>query len=118
MLMECVFVLFLAFMMAVALWGLFGLLLLPVFGPNMITLLMAEGSGRELEIRVRAYNWLREQKKHGGKLVVVDCGLTRQGLEIVQRLKEERNWLEYCPYQSLGDYIELMQHCLENSKEM
>ena len=50
--------------------------------------------------------------------MIVDCGLSAEGLNIVRRLRKSRQWLEYCPYEALTDYMELMQHCLENSKEL
>jgi len=118
MLMEYVFILFLVFLMGVCLWGAFGLLLLPVFASDMITFCFASGEGKQLEMRARAYGWLRDTKSKGGTLVIVDCGLSAQGLEIVQRLREKMPWLDYCPHQTLPDYIELLQHCLEKEENV
>lgn len=113
LLLACFFILLLVFVM----WALFGLVMTPVFGKNMITLLFAGADAKDLEGRVRSYGWLLEEKT-GGRLVIVDCGLTAQGLEIAQKLRKERQWLDYCPYQALPDYIELLQHCLENREEL
>ena len=111
-----------AFMLAVLLgvigWALFGLLLMPVFHRQMITLCFVRGDGTVLEQRVRSFGWLRECKERGGRLIVVDCGLTKNGLEIYQRLRENRPWLSYCPNEALTDHIELVQHCLENDEDL
>lgn len=116
--MEILVVFFLAAILAFGLWALFALLLQPVFGSDMLSLCFADGDGQSLEMRVRAYGWLRENKKRGGKLVIVDCGLSRQGMELVQHLRQEKPWLDYCPHQALPDYIELLQHCLENGEKL
>lgn len=105
---QIILAFFLAVMLGVIVWALFGLLLLPVFADNMVTLLFSEGSGEELELRVRAYGWLRREQAKGGKLIIVDGGLTAGGLELAQRLSREHSWVEYCPAWSLDDYIELM----------
>ena len=118
MLVELLVAFFFVLLLSFVLWALFGLLLLPVFSGNMLTLLFASGHGGTLEMRVRAYSWLRENKKRGGRLVIVDCGLSHTGLEIAQQLRKKWPWVDYCPNQALTDYIELMQHCLENSEEL
>ena len=83
----------------------------------MVTLLFVQGDGKSLEQRVRAYGWLRECR-NGGSLIVVDCGLSQQGLETLQHLREKRRWLSYCPNEALADHIELLQHCLENHGDL
>lgn len=118
MLAELLVAAFFALILGLALWALLGLLLLPVFDRDMVTLFFSQEDGKELEQRVRGFSWLRDEKRQGGKLVIVDCGLTHQGLCLVQRLREKYTWLDYCPNQALPDYIELLQHCLENEKEL
>ena len=57
-------------------------------------------------------------------LRVGDVILSVQGKEIAsaqelaQRLQKDRPWLDYCPYQALPDYTELLQHCLEKGEEL
>lgn len=118
MIAELLVAFFFALILGLALWALFGLLLLPVFDKDMVTLLFSSGDGGSLEAKIRGFGWLREEKEKGGRLVIVDCGLTQQGLYLVQRLREKYTWLDYCPNQALPDYIELLQHCLENEKEL
>lgn len=89
-------------------WCLLGLLLEPVFGREMVTLYYVYGNGENLEQRVRAYGWLRDGKLTGGRLVLVDCGLSRSGLEAADILRQRFIWLDYCPAPALPDYLDLM----------
>lgn len=107
MLTEILLVFVLGIGTAVILWCLMGLLMLPVFGENMLTLCRAEGEGERLEQQVRAYGWLRDGRITGGKLLIVDHGLSARGLELAMHLREQFDWVEYCPGQSLPDHLEL-----------
>ena len=78
-------------------WCLLGLLLEPVFGREMVTLYFVRGNGDGLERRVRAYGWLRDCRREGGRLVLLDCGLTETGLRTAEILCGRHSWLEYCP---------------------
>ncbi len=88
-------------------WCLFGLLLLPVFGAGTVTLCYCQGKGEELEQTVRAFGWLRDSKKTGGRLVLVDCGLDAEGLQLAQLLRKDHPWVDYCPRPALEDYLDL-----------
>lgn len=118
MLVEILVVFMLALILGVVLWSLFGLLLLPVFGKNMVTFCFSQGNGGELELRARAYGWLRAEKPRGGRLVIVDCGLSQQGLSIARHLRNKYTWVDYCPHEAMEDYIEVLHHCLENGGEL
>ncbi len=109
MLGEILLIFFAACGVLLLAWCLLGLLLEPVFSREMVTLYFVQGDGGGLERRVRAYGWLRDGKITGGKLVLVDCGLTKLGLETVEVLQQRFNWLDYCPAPALEDYLELME---------
>ena len=79
---------------ALLLWCLVGLLLVPVFGENMVTVCMASGDGAWLEQKVRGYNWLRDGRKAGGRFVISDCGLSECGLQTADRLCRQYEWVE------------------------
>lgn len=87
------------------LWCLLGVLLQPVFGKNMVTLYYAQGDGDELEQKVRAYRYLREGRVAGGRLVVVDCGLSAMGLGRAQILRRRYDWVDYCPFPALVEFL-------------
>lgn len=118
MLVEILVALFFVLLFGFAIWALFGLLLLPVLGKHTVSLYFARGDGGDVERRVLAYRWFQEGKDRGGRLVVVDCGLTQQGLSLTQKLRENYLWLDYCPHQILPDYIELLQQLLENEEKV
>lgn len=86
-------------------WCLVGVLLQPVFGRNMVTLCFVRGDGRDLEPRVRIYGWLREGRLSGGRLVLVDCGLTERGQRVAGLLQDRYGWLERIPQTELMAYI-------------
>ena len=90
-------------------WALLGLLLEPVFGREMVTLYFVRGNGEGMEQRVRAYGWLRDGKITGGRMVLVDCGLTKSGLDAAQLLQDRCTWLDYCPAPALEDYLDFME---------
>lgn len=107
--MEYLLVFFLALGVGAVLWCLFGLFLMPVFASGMVTLLFAEGDGEALEQTVRAYGWLRDGRKNGGVLLLVDRGLSARGLELAQRLEEQRDWVCLCPRAALEDCLLLLE---------
>lgn len=94
--MELVAVFLIALGAGVLLWCLFGLLLMPVFGPEMVTLCFASGDGRFLEQRARAFGWLRDGWPRGGRLVIVDRGLSAVGRQRALRLCRQYAWVSCC----------------------
>ena len=107
--MEYLIIFLAAFCGVLLLWCLTGLLLSPVFGSDMVTFCFARGDGETLEQRVRAYGWLRDGKHDGGKLVIVDCGLSEQGLEAARILQSRHDWLDYCSEPEIADYLPVME---------
>ena len=99
-------------------WALFGLVLTPVFDRHTVTYCFSNGNGSALERTVRAYGWLREGKRNGGELVIVDCGLSAEGKRLVDGLRQDRMWLSCCPLEKLPDHAKLLQQCLENNEEL
>ena len=93
--MDLLLAFFVALGIALLLWCLLGLLLVPVFGPDMVTLCCAKSDGVFLEHRVRSYGWLREGRLNGGRLIIVDCGLSEEGLELSRRLCGKYEWVTY-----------------------
>lgn len=77
----------------IVLWCLTGLLVMPVFGAQMVTLCYAKDDAPLLEQQVRSYGWLREGKLTGGRLVIVDSGLTEQGRTVAEKLSRRYAWI-------------------------
>lgn len=106
MLLDLLLIFLAAAGVILVLWCLLGLLLLPVFGCSMVTLYYVKGDGEDLEQKTRAYSWLREGRLSGGRMVIVDCGLTEQGIGRTYLLRKRYPWVEYCTRDSLTDYID------------
>ena len=79
---------------ALLLWCLLGVLLIPVYGENMVTVCMASGDGKWLEQKVRGYNWLREGRRCGSRFFIADCGLSVRGRQIAERLCRQFEWVQ------------------------
>lgn len=77
-------------------WLLLGLLMRPVFYEGMVTALPVSGDAEQLERYVRSYAWYREGRISGGRLILVDCGLSEQGRKIVSLLQKQYPWLQVC----------------------
>lgn len=91
--MDLLLVFFAALGVVLFFWCLLGILVAPVFGPDMVTLCFAKGEGKFLEHRVRSYGWFREGELTGGRLMIIDKGLSEEGLKIVACLCEKYEWV-------------------------
>ena len=86
-------------------WCLLGALLHPVFDEEMVTYLPVRGNGDNVEQTVRAYAWLRSGRLSGGKLVLVDLGLDRQGLQRTAVICSRYDWVICCTETEAKNYI-------------
>lgn len=118
MLVEILVVFVLAAVLGVMLWALFGLLLLPVFGKTTVTLCFAQKDGAALEQQLRAYAWLRDGAHHGGRFLIVDCGLTSEGCAAAALLQKKYPWVEQCRQETLPEYIQLLHPYLEKEEKL
>lgn len=102
---DLALVFFAASGLVLLLWCFIGAMLRPVFCPKTVTLLPADGDGEKLEQQSRAFAWLRDGRTLGGKLVIIDCGLSEQGLACVKVLCEKYPWLTVCAPDEAEEYI-------------
>ena len=95
--MEYIIAFFIAVGIVVLFWCLLGLLLIPVFGNNMVTLCFVKDDAVCLEQQVRSYGWLREGRMTGGRLYLIDLGLTDLGRKRAEALTKQYEWVTmYC----------------------
>jgi len=87
------------------LWCLIGTILHPIFGAETVTFLAVDGDGETLEQQSRAFAWLRDGRACGGKLVLIDCGLSKEGKDCVKVLCERYPWLVVCGPSEAENYI-------------
>ena len=108
-LLEVLLVFVLAVGVVLIAWCLTGLLLMPVFTHDMVTLCYARGNGDGLEQQIRAYGWLRDGERSGGRFLIVDCGLNEDGLHRTRILARGHDWVSCCSRQNLPEYLERLE---------
>ncbi|MDE6107703.1 MAG: hypothetical protein K2F83_03380 [Oscillospiraceae bacterium] len=89
-------------------WLCFARLLRPMGGKQAVTLLPAKEDGEDLEQALTGLFWLRGAGFAVGQVVIVDRGLTRQGLALAQVLAEQEPGVYLCPQEKLGDCVEAL----------
>lgn len=87
-------------------WLCFARVLRPMGGRHAVTILPAEGEGEELEQALTGLFWLRGAGFTVGRVVIVDRGLTRQGVALAQVLAQQEPGVYLCPREELGDRLE------------
>ena len=105
MLFDLVIVFLAASGVILIMWCLIGALLHPVFDENMVTYLPVRGDGADVERSVRAYAWFRSGRVSGGKLILVDLGLDRQGLQRTAAICSRYDWVSCCTDPETENYI-------------
>ncbi len=107
--METIVEIILSFLAVVGLvslgWLGFGWLLLPAGDPGAVCLLPGRGEGETLEQAVTGLVWLQGGGLFGGRLVIVDCGLTENGRAVARALTRRESSVELCPVEELEQYI-------------
>lgn len=86
-------------------WLCFGRLLTPAGGKEACTLIPASGNGDDLEQAVSGLLWLRSGELLGGRVVILDCGLTGEGKALASALCQREPGLEICELSELKVYI-------------
>lgn len=81
------------------LWMLTGALLTPVRsgrGTRITLVVRARGDAPELENLLRGALWLRDSGTVAADILLVDCGLTEEAAELVERLARRCGDLKLC----------------------
>ena len=86
-------------------WLCFGRLFTPAGGHQAYTLVPATGDGDDLEQAVNGLLWLRSGELLGGRVVILDCGLTPAGRALAHALCQREAGVEICPLSELSVYI-------------
>lgn len=90
-------------------WLLMGHILTPAGGTGTVSLIPGTGDGETLEQSVRGLLWLQGGGLLGGRVLIVDCGLTPAGRAVAAALCIREPGLEICPASELSVYIKSMQ---------
>lgn len=90
-------------------WLLMGHILTPAGSEGTVSLVLGTGDGEALEQSVRGLLWLQGGGLLGGRVLIVDCGLTPTGRALAAALCIREPGLEICPVSELSVYIKSTQ---------
>ena len=48
----------------------------------------------------------RKEQALGGPVLLVDCGLTEEGLRLARLLARDRRWVAVCAREEIGGYLQ------------
>ena len=74
--------------------------------PGAVALIPAQGDGDGLEEQVRTMERLRKEQALVGTVLLVDCGLTEEGLRLARLLARDRRWVAVCAREEIGGYLQ------------
>ena len=66
----------------------------------------ASGAGGDLEYTVHTLSQVPYDRGAFGTIVILDCGLTEEGLELAQLLTREEDYVVLCPKEQAADYFQ------------
>lgn len=69
-------------------------------------LVPAQGDGEGLEGQIRIMERLRKEQALVGTVLLVDCGLTEEGLRLARLLARDRRWVAVCAREEIGGYLQ------------
>ena len=74
--------------------------------PGAVALIPAQGDGDGLEEQVRTMERLRKEQALVSTALLVDCGLTEEGLRLARLLARDRRWVAVCAREEIGGYLQ------------
>lgn len=74
--------------------------------PGAVALIPAQGDGDGLEEQVRTMERLRKEQALVSTVLLVDCGLTEEGLRLARLLARDRRWVAVCAREEIGGYLQ------------
>lgn len=74
--------------------------------PGAVALIPAQGDGEGLEGQIRIMERLRKEQALVGTVLLVDCGLTEEGLRLARLLARDRRWVAVCAREEIGGYLQ------------
>ena len=74
--------------------------------PGAVALIPAQGDGDGLEEQVRTRERLRKEQALVSTALLVDCGLTEEGLRLARLLARDRRWVAVCAREEIGGYLQ------------
>ena len=72
---------------------------------GVVALVPAQGDGEALEQQVNALALLRREQGVFEMILLVDCGLSEEGLKISRMLAKRDRWVAVCRKDEIGSYL-------------
>ena len=88
-------------------WLCFGKLLVPAGNRNTLILLPGIGDGDDLEQAVTGWLWLRGSGLTDGRILIVDCGLSPQGMATAMTLCAREQDVGLCIRDEVNEYLNI-----------
>lgn len=86
-------------------WWWFGRLVTPLPKRSVHTVVTGVGDGEELEQIIHGLLWIRSCGCGAGAIVIVNTGLSEEGLLLAQRIASEKEAVVLCQPEELGDML-------------
>lgn len=88
------------------LWALVRALLFPTpVQRGAVALICARGDGDELEQQVRSLSLLHRERRAVGEILLVDCGLSEEGIRVCRLLQRGDRRVTLCKVDEIEKYI-------------
>ena len=94
--------------LASLLWGL----VRAVFCPgtprqrSLVALIPAQGNGETLEQQVRTLRRIRQEQNVFSLILLVDCGLNKEGQKLSRLIAKQDRWVTICRPEDVSKYLD------------
>ncbi|MCI9505136.1 MAG: hypothetical protein HFF62_00905 [Oscillospiraceae bacterium] len=94
--------------LASLLWGLVRAVLCPGTPRqrSLVALIPAQGNGETLEQQVRTLRRIRQEQNVFSLILLVDCGLNKEGQKLSRLIARQDRWVTICRPEDVSKYLD------------
>lgn len=94
--------------LASLLWGLVRAVLCPGTPRqrSLVALIPAQGNGETLEQQVRTLRRIRQEQNVFSLILLVDCGLNKEGQKLSRLIAKQDRWVTICRPEDVSKYLD------------
>ena len=94
--------------LASLLWGLVRAVLCPGTPRqrSLVALIPAQGNGETLEQQVRTLRRIRQEQNVFSQIMLVDCGLNKEGQKLSRLIARQDRWVTICRPEDVSKYLD------------
>ena len=94
--------------LASLLWGLVRAVLCPGTPRqrSLVALIPAQGNGETLEQQVRTLGRIRQEQNVFSLILLVDCGLNKEGQKLSRLIARQDRWVTICRPEDVSKYLD------------